>query len=210
MDDARNLDRILAGQVEKITREITDRLPRKVGIVAVNHFKNNFREAGFVDGGVHPWAVTRRQMSGGKDAASKYTPLTSGRNHLMNSLQYTAGPAQVTVSDPLPYASIHNEGGTITSHPTITPKMRRMAWAKCYSLAGVKKGGKGGKKNKLPKELPPEAAKWRALALTKKNKLNITAHIPRRRFVGDSAELNGKINQIITDTIKRITNGGNT
>ena len=79
--------------------------------------------------------------------------------------------------------------------------MRRFAWAKVYALAGVK--GKG----KLPKQLPATAAKWRALALTKKSKLNITARIPQRQFMGDSRELKQKINTIINDSIKRIENG---
>lgn len=83
----------------------------------------------------------------------------------------------------------------------MTPKMRRFAWAKAYSVAGVR--GKGG----LPKELPPEAAKWRALALTKKSKLNVTAHIPRRQFMGESRELMQKVNEIINESINRIKNG---
>ena len=76
-----------------------------------------------------------------------------------------------------------------------------MAWAKVYALAGVK--GKG----KLPKELPEEARKWRALALTKKTKLNITAKIPRRQFIGDSKELRVKINQIVINKLNEIKNG---
>ena len=79
--------------------------------------------------------------------------------------------------------------------------MRRFAWAKVYALAGVK--GKG----KLPKQLPAAAAKWRAIALTKKAKLNITAHIPKRQFMGDSHELKLKINALINESIKRIQDG---
>ena len=56
-------------------------------------------------------------------------------------------------------------------------------------------------------ELPPEAAKWRALALTKKSKLNVTAHIPRRQFMGESRELMQKVNEIINESINRIKNG---
>ena len=86
---------------------------------------------------------------------------------------------------------------------TVTPKMRRMAWRKCYALAGVK--GKG----KLPKNLPTEAAKWRAIALTKKTRLHVRANIPKRQFIGESRELSEKINHIITESINRINNGIN-
>ena len=78
--------------------------------------------------------------------------------------------------------------------------MRRFAWAKFYNLAGVKKG------EKIPKDVPPEASKWRALALTKKTQLSITADIPQRQFIGDSAELREKIDKVILQTLQRISN----
>lgn len=73
-----------------------------------------------------------------------------------------------------------------------------MAWAKVYALSGVK--GKG----KLPKDLPSGAKMWKALALTKKTKLNITARIPRRQFIGDSRELTAKINKMLDESIEKI------
>ena len=198
--DAKEIQRRIERVKTDIEREVRDRLPRKIGITAVNHFRQNFRDAGWRDNGLHPWKKTLRQKAGGPDA--KYTPLTSRRDHLMHSIQYEqTAPGEVTVTDPVPYAAIHNEGGTLNTHPSVTPKMRRFAWAKAYSLAGVK--GKG----RLPKELPPEAAKWRALALTKKSKLNVTAHIPRRQFMGESRELMQKVNEIINESINRIKNG---
>ena len=199
MSDASELERKVERLKQEIEREVYDRLPRKVGIVAVNHFKQNFRERGFVDGGVKPWKRTRRQDGGGTDA--KYSPLTSRRDHLMRSIQAEPGRGEVTITNPVEYAAIHNEGGTVETSPTVTPKMRKMAWRKCYALAGVK--GKG----KLPKELPEEAEKWRALALTKKSKLHIKANIPQRQFIGESKELSDKINTIITDAINKIKDG---
>lgn len=197
--DAKEIQKRIVRLKDDIEREVRDRLPRKVGIVAVNHFKQNFRDASWRDDGLHPWKTTQRQREGGPDA--KYTPLTSRRDHLMRSIQYSSQPGQVTVTNPVPYAAIHNNGGTLNTHPSVTKRMRRFAWAKVYALAGVK--GKG----KLPKQLPATAAKWRALALTKKSKLSITARIPQRQFMGDSRELKQKINTIINDSIKRIENG---
>nr|DAN24889.1 MAG TPA: tail morphogenesis protein [Caudoviricetes sp.] len=176
-----------------------DEIPRKAAVVAKNHFMHNFDESGFVDGGLRPWKKTRRQ-----EAGDERKPLTSQRDHLMNSIDVVGAPGQVTVVNPVPYARIHNEGGTIHSQPTITPKMRKMAWAKAYSVARVSKGGK------LPKDLPEEARKWRALALTKKEKLNIKIKMPRRQFIGESKELRVKINQIIINKLKEISNGINT
>ena len=194
--DAKQIANIIARAPKQVEAAMRDEIPRKAAVVAKNHFMHNFDESGFVDDGLHAWKKTRRQ-----EAGSPYKPLTSERNHLMNSVDAVPAPGQVTVVNPVPYARIHNEGGTIHSQPTVTPEMRKMAWAKAYSIAGVSKGGK------LPKDLPEEARKWRALALTKKEKLNIKIKIPRRQFIGDSKELRVKINQIIINKLNEIKNG---
>lgn len=194
--DAKNIGSIIIQAPKAVEKAMRDELPRKVAVISKNHFKQNFRDAGFRNGGLQAWKRTRRQEQG-----SEYTPLTSRRNHLMDSIDAKHAPGQVVVSNLVPYATIHNEGGTINTHPTVTPKLRKLAWAKMYSLAGVKKG------EKLPKELPEEARKWRALALTKKNKLNIRANIPQRQFIGNSKELKDKINKEITKTLQKISNG---
>lgn len=194
--DARDIEELVAKAKDDIIKEVHDRLPRKVGVVAVNHFKQNFRDGGWLDNGLHPWKRTRRQEGNGKDA--KYSPLTSRRNHMMRSIQASTSPGQVTIEDPVPYAAIHNDGGDITTHPTVTERMRRYAWHMVYSLAGIK--GKG----KLPKELPKEAEKWKGLALTRKSSITVHAHIPQRQFMGDSAELRVKVNKLIKDSIERI------
>ena len=194
--DARDIEKLVAKAKDDIIKEVNDRLPRKVGVTAVNHFKQNFRDGGWLDNGLHPWKRTRRQEGNGKDA--KYSPLTSRRNHMMRSIQASTSPGQVTIEDPVPYAAIHNDGGDITTHPTVTERMRRYAWHMVYSLAGIK--GKG----KLPKELPKEAEKWKGLALTRKSSITVHAHIPQRQFMGDSAELRVKVNKLIKDSIERI------
>ena len=116
----------------------------------------------------------------------------------MKSIQTSTSPGQVSIENPVPYAHVHNDGGDITTHPTVTQRMRKYAWHMVYSLAGIK--GKG----KLPKELPSEAGMWKGLALTKKRNITIHAHIPRRQFMGDSAELRVKVNKLIKDSIERI------
>ena len=193
---ADNIQRQILRFKDEIIKEVNTVLPRKVGILAVNHFRNNFRQGGFVNNGLQPWKRTRRQEEGGKD--SKYSPLTSRRNHLMSSLQYQVGVGEVTITNPVDYAEIHNEGGIINSHPTVTPKLRKFAWAKVYALSGVR--GKG----KLPKDLPEAARKWKAIALTRKSKLNVTARIPKRQFMGESHELDEKVKKEVMKSIEKI------
>ena len=194
--NAKQIADIIARAPKQVERAMRDEIPRKAAIIAKNHFRQNFRDGGFTDDGLHAWKKTKRQ-----EAGSPYKPLTSERNHLMNSVDAVPAPGQVTVVNPVPYARIHNEGGTIHTNPTVTPKMRKMAWAKAYSIAGVSKG------DKLPKDLPEEARKWRALALTRKEKLNIKIKMPRRQFIGDSKELRIKINQIVINKLNEIKNG---
>ena len=194
--NAKQIADIIAHAPKQVERAMRDEMPRKAAIIAKNHFRQSFRDGGFTDDGLHAWKKTKRQ-----EAGSPYKPLTSERNHLMNSIDAVPAPGQVTIVNPVPYARIHNEGGTIHTNPAVTPKIRKMAWAKVYALAGIK--GKG----KLPKELPEEARKWRSLALTKKTKLGITAKIPRRQFIGESKELRVKINQIVINKLNEIKNG---
>lgn len=197
--DAKNIQKLVEKAKNDILQEVNDRLPRKVGVIAVNHFKQNFRDGGWQDDGLHPWKKTIRQKQGGRDA--RYGPLTSRRNHMMRSIQSRPGVGEVTIENSLPYAAIHNDGGDITTHPTVSPKMRRFAWHMAYSLAGIK--GKGS----MPKELPEEARLWKCLALTKKSKITIKARIPKRQFMGNSKELQTKINKIINDSLEKIKNG---
>ena len=92
--DAKNLEKLVEKAKDDIMKEVNDRLPRKVGVIAVNHFKQNFRDSGWLDDGLHPWKKTLRQKQGGPDA--KYGPLTSRRNHLMSSIQSKPGMGEVT------------------------------------------------------------------------------------------------------------------
>lgn len=191
-----------AALVKAKQREIRDaihrRLPVKIGRMATDHFQENFRRGGFVDGGLHPWPITRRQQNSvpGGSAAGKYGPLMSARKNLYGSIRYVPGDAQVTVGTSVPYAAVHNQGATITAHPRVTPKMRKFAWAQFFKA--------GGKAATTPGA--SAAGMWKALALTKKDKLTVTSKIPQRKFLGPSQELTQKVSQTIENEIKNILN----
>lgn len=207
--DPKVIERKVEALKRQLELEVKDRLPRKVGVLAVQHFKQNFREEGFVDGGLRPWQKAKRQLSGGRNASSRYKTLTSARNHLMSSIEAHPTSGAVSIENHVPYAKIHNEGGTISSNPNITPKMRKFAWAMYYKTSGIKKsrGTRKKGKGKTPKVIPKEAQKWLGLALTKKTKLHIRAKMPKRQFIGESKELEQKVSQEITNSIKKITDG---
>lgn len=191
-------------------KELDDLMKRKMPVIAgrmaKDHFQDNFRREGFVNGGLHPWPKAKRLSSGRTDAAGQYGTLLSGRNHLFSSVKYVPGDYRVRVANDLIYAPVNNWGGEV--HPTVTPRMRRFAWAKYYQASGkAKKAATGKKKGFAASNEPqenPEALKWKRLALTKKKKLRI--RIPQRQFIGESKELSDRITEKTENEIRNILN----
>lgn len=199
--DIKELNRKIKAKEKELLDLVRRKMPVHAGRLAKDHYQDNFRQGGFVNGGLHRWPKSRRLSSGGKDAASNYGTLLSSRNMLFGAIKYVPGDGQVKVSNGLVYAPTHNWGGTL--HPTVTPRMRKFAWAKYYQAGGgQKKAAEGTKSTK--KEDPKEAVMWKKLALTKKEKLNVK--IPQRQFLGESKELNEKIANKAEEEIRKILN----
>lgn len=192
--DIKDYVELIKSQRKEIDQLMRRQLPIKIGRMAKDHFQENFRKGGFVNNGLQQWPKSKRQLSGTSSAAAQYGPLLSGRNHLFSSMKYTPSDYRVKVANEVPYAAIHNEGGTV--NPTVTPEMRRFAWAMFYKSSGKKKGKKGSMLSN------PDAERWKALALTKKSKL--TVKIPKRQFLGESAELRKSINDKIEKELSKI------
>lgn len=190
--------------VQGVEQLISRRLPIYAGKTATQHFKDNFTKGGFVNGGLQPWPPSKRLSSGGQGADSKYGTLLSSRKHLYSSINYTPSTAKVTIFNDVVYAQIHNEGGTIG----ITPKMRGYAWHRYYELTGKGKSGSNSPKtrkegkNAEPVVESAEAKMWKGLALTKKQFVTI----PKRQFMGQSAELDDKIAAYIEREVLKILN----
>lgn len=194
MTDKEFIDHLkhLQPELEKL---VARTLPVKIGAKAKSLFQENFRKGGFQDGGLQAWQVTRRQLLGrGADAGRG--PLLSSRQVLYKSIAYSPERGSVTIYSNVKYAAIHNEGGTVITHPRITPKLRRFAWAKYYEAGGGKSGSKGKETG--------DAAMWKAMALTKKTTLTVKSKIPQRRFMGPSSNLTSAVNQIINTEVSKI------
>lgn len=172
-----------------------------VGAEAKAHFQEGFRRGGFTDSSLQKWKPAQR-IGKAKGAAGRHGTLLSSRNHLMRSIAYSPQPYKVTVYTDVPYARLHNEGGTVAVR--VTPKMRKFAWAMFYKEMGIKPGQKKAKRGKKakPKPITEQAGQWRALALTRKKGLII--RIPQRRFMGNSVVLQSKINTLIENEIIKI------
>ncbi len=205
--DIKDFAKLVEQKRKELDEMMRRRMPVIAGRLAKDHFQDNFRRGGFVNGGLHPWPKARRLSSGGTDAASQYGTLLSGRNHLYSSIRYVPSEYRVRVYNELVYAPIHNWGGTVSV--TVTDRMRRFAWAKFYQASGKARkaatGGKKGRKSVAGKQTAsPQASFWKNLALTRKKKLDI--RIPQRQFLGESEELTAKINERLEKEIRNILN----
>lgn len=124
---------------------------------------------------------TTKEWEGVSWAAAKNPPQRGSLLVRSGALVSTIRPARVTPSEAtiragsprVPYARIHNEGGTIEQKPT--PKQRRFFWAKAYAADETTDGSGLGR--------------WGRAAVAKQ--LHIT--IPQRKFIGKSVALNRRI-----------------
>ena len=173
---------LLLQKQQEIEHALRRTLPIKVGRIAKDHFQTGFRQGGFQDNGTQAWQRKKRP--------DKYGPLMSSRQNLYGSIYYRPEDYRVTVGTEVPYAAIHNEGGDIV----VTARMKRFFWAKFREANGG--SWKRSAKNS-------EADFWKMLAL---KKVGSTIHIPQRRFIGESRELNGKIEQTILQELEKLIN----
>ena len=106
-------------------------LPKQVGAVAVNFFKDGFRQGGFTDRSFKPWALPKRQIKNangrylhsgcahwdlkgnhtGFTAADRKRAILVKSGKLRRSIQVTtAAWPTVKVGSPIKYAAVHNFG----------------------------------------------------------------------------------------------------
>lgn len=85
-------------------------LPDAISTIAVNEFKNNFREGGWRQGA----GVTKWKERSKKDKNPKKRALLVKTGRLKRSLRKMPDYMHARVVTNVPYAQIHNEGGVIS------------------------------------------------------------------------------------------------
>lgn len=181
--------KLFAQKLNDIKRYALSDLPRHIGKIAVDHYHENFMKGGYVDEALSPWKPSKR-IGTATGASGAYGTLLSSRKELYNSIRFTAQTGKTVVSSSLRYSRIHNEGGVINQQITITPKMRRFAWAKYYE--------------ENPTSEPGKAGQWKALALTKKTMISRSINMPKRQYMGKGSQLRQLILTRATKDIERI------
>ena len=167
--------KLLTKNRQKLEDACRRTIPLKVSVTMEQHTQDNFRAGGYVDGGVHPWKSTMRQQYA-NDADRLYTPLLSRQQNLYKGTHHRYEPYKSVVYNDVPYASIHNEGGSIT----VTARMKKYFWAR-YKETG--------------------AEMYKFLAL---KRVGSSIIIPRRQFIGESRELMQKISKLVENELTKI------
>ncbi|OWY20688.1 hypothetical protein C7N43_00380 [Sphingobacteriales bacterium UPWRP_1] len=162
------------------------RLPRFVGTLAVNFFKENFTRQGFADEPFVKWKGRKQYIKeGAKVEMHGRASLLIKTGALRRSIRIVQTAAnKVSVGTILPYAQIHNEGGTIVQKPTFK---QRMYFS--YLSEEAYKSGNTSTGNMYA-------------AFSTAKKLNII--IPQRKFIGNSTGLNKRIARQIHAWLKEI------
>jgi phage gpG-like protein len=181
------------GRIDKVKR-FSALLPRELTIIVrevksqgLRFFKSSFRKQGFTDKVFIPWR--RRKNDPNSHSAKFGRKRIKGRailvqsGDLRRSIKGVARPNEVVFSSDLPYARIHNDGGTI-SHPGGTGFI-------------PKKGGAVFISNSKRKELEAEGKK---VLVTKPHKIKM----PRRRFMGPSAFLMEELSAMAEKRLKKL------
>lgn len=146
-----------------ITKTILERIRTRLDY----QWEENFRRQGFF---TEAWKRTKRP-------SAHHTLLQSG--HLRESLDSDIVGDSLEFFSDAPYASIHNEGGTLT----VTKRMRKAFWALYYASRN-----------------PADKEYYKSLALMK---LGTTITIPQRRFLGDHPRVREICEETILDTLKK-------
>ena len=106
--DIKEYSRLINAKRKELDGLMKRKMPVIAGRMAKDHFQDNFRREGFVNGGLHPWPKAKRLSSGRTDAAGNYGTLLSGRTHLFSSVKYMPTDYRVRVANDLIYAPVHN------------------------------------------------------------------------------------------------------
>lgn len=143
---------------EALAEELIKEIPKDVAELAKGFFKGSFIKQGFTDSAFMPWPQRK------SEEANKILTKSQTLRDSIKVQQATEDEVIIEAGRGIPYAEIHNTGGTINIK--VTPKSKKFFW---YMF---KKTGN---------------EKWKWMAMTKKKTLNI--YIPQRQFIGDSQTL---------------------
>lgn len=154
-------------------------LPKQAKDLGVQFFKSRWRAQGWLDNSFKRWASRKR-----KDKKRPGRAILMNRGRLRNSIRGTIQGDTIVFGTDVPYAKIHNEGGTIQRHAR-SDLFVRNRYVKGKKKGKFKKGTKAGR-----------GFTFKAGQAT----------MPKRQFIGDSAHLRKIIIRKRDTEIRKIMN----
>ena len=153
-----------AKQLVKLLRSF----PITAGNLAINHFKDSFKDAAW-----EGKAWEKRKPNPFESNAGSRALLVQSRALYRSIRRVEAGAGFVKIATDVPYAQIHNEGGTIVQTPTWKQRMFfSHASDKFFASKNTALGNQ-----------------FAAMSTAKR----LVIKIPKRQFMGNSEALNAKI-----------------
>ncbi|WP_368114263.1 phage virion morphogenesis protein [Bacteroides sp. RTP21281st1_E4_RTP21281_210402] len=170
--DYRELSRICASVEHAISI-----IPQKAAVIAVNFSKERFIKKNWVDTTETPWKKTKKLKGS--------TLVKSGR--LKRSIRKVyVGANYVIIGTDVPYARIHNDGGTIEGTEQVRPHQRRAHKRKAYTRSGKR----------------IKAGTIRAHTV-KSHKRKFKRTFIQRKFIGQSEHLTNQLTSMIQTEIQK-------
>ena len=191
-------------EFEKMVKEYIELTIQDVRVEATEMFDKNFQREAFFN---EKWA---RRKFNDDDTRN----ILTGTGSLRKSIHSKVEGTKIIFETTLPYANIHNEGGTIT----VTVGMKKHFWKMYLQIVGSKKPKNGtqpfseafqrtkkGKfrNNKKNRTLNAAAQFYKAMAL---KPIGSKIVIPKRQFIGNHPELEAAIQEIANKNAIEIFN----
>jgi phage gpG-like protein len=156
-------------------------IPAEVATIAVNFSKDRFRDQAWTDETKEPWKSRKRPRRGKTGKVSSNQTLLVKTGRLKRSVRkISATEDKIIIGTDVPYAQIHNEGGTITGTATV----------KSHTVKEHTRMRKGRREKVKSHTVKAHS-----------RKMNVK--IPKRQFIGNSYTLQRRISLHITARFTR-------
>jgi len=155
----------------------------------MDEFDRNFERKGFFN---QTWKDTKFPNRRGS--------LMMRTGKLRRSLRARVSGNSISFTSSMPYAAIHNEGGTIT----VTAKMKRYFWAMYYQAGGAITYAVKSKtmaNTKRNRALTAEAAFYKAMAL---KPVGTKIKIEQRQFIGHHPQVDTIVKTVVDANMREI------
>lgn len=171
--------------MKKQTRELQKLVrgfPRRAGLIYQKHFLDAFDKEAFTDKTPKSWQKRKRAD---KAKARRNLLVKTGRLRRSIKLQIVRGRAIIQTA--VPYAQIHNEGGTITGTANVGAYRKKAHKVRSHTRSGTR----------------IRRHKRRSHTVgAHKRKMN--TKIPQRQFMGQSSRVNRRLEKQLEKSIKKI------